>query len=531
MKRRLSAGFLVLSVVFLFAAVFLKADRFIYSGLTLTDESFEHLIKTRTKSDRDLLKCLSFNESPLFFDELTDSWFYSVCTEDPVPDPSVGFSGAEQDVRIAFAGSPEPGKTVRMAAYTDTEYREYQLAVTTLPLIWMDCEEEAFAGDFTGDSYPMHFTLVDNRPDAVNRRVVSEGTIHMRGWSSRHYPKKGFRFTLYEKGVGKEQHENKTPLLGLRNDGDWLLYAAYNDQERVRNVFSSNLWMASCGSDNNFGLENGMEYRYVELFFGNRYWGLYALGYPIDTLQVGITRNAQGGYDEYLFKQKEWGPNSDDTDHGSYGLDPQFDGNPSEIRNGLELIQNYYAQMNAGAPGGLWHNDEKNIVDIWLFMMLTQASDSVSSNGKMKNLIYTIKATPEGRKILFAPWDLDMTWGNRLQNGGVNFTEPYGVNSGSNRYEMKLNPVSVLRDRDPEVKKLIRERYNELRSGEWSDIALDAMLQGFERDIYGSGAYSRDAERWPESSRQDPAPGLSLFRDYVRERLLAMDAFIAGLDL
>ena len=96
---------------------------------------------------------------------------------------------------------------------------------------------------------------------------------------------------------------------------------------------------------------------------------------------------------------------------------------------------------------------------------------------------------------------------------------------------MKQNPVSVLREQDPNIKELIRTRYHELRSGDWSEQALDGMLDGFEQDIYGSGAYFRDTERWPESSRQDPALGLSLFREYVHERLLAMDAFISGPDL
>ena len=531
MKHRLSAGLLLLSVLLFPVFVFHRTDRFAYSGLVLSEKDFELLTESRKETDRELLKKLTFNGSALFFDELTDSWFYSVSADAPAADPTVGFSSADRDVRVAFDGSAEPGRTVQMAAYTGTEYKEYRLAITTLPLIRVECEEETCGDEYSRDIFPIRFTLIDNRPGALMSRVVSDGTIHTRGWSSRNYPKRGFRLSLYEKGVGKERHENRTALLGLRNDGDWLLYAAYNDQERIRNVFSSNLWMESCGADNDFGLKNGMEYRYAELFFGNRYWGLYALGYPIDTLQTGIEPDGQGYYDEYLFKQKEWGPRFEDYGPEPYGLDPQFDGSESEIRNGLEFIKNYYERMLDGAPGGLWHNDEKNIVDIWLFTILTQAGDTVNSDRIMKNLIYTVKSAPEGRKLLFTPWDLDMTWGNYLKTDGVNFTKPYGIRAGSNRFEMLLNPVSVLRQQDPEIKERIRARYHELRSGAWSEQTLDAMLDGFEQDIFGSGAYVRDTERWPESSRQDPAAGLSLFRGFVHERLAAMDAFIDGPDL
>ena len=55
------------------------------------------------------------------------------------------------------------------------------------------------------------------------------------------------------------------------------------------------------------------------------------------------------------------------------------------------------------------------------------------------------------------------------------------------------------------------------------------MIDALEQDIYGSGAYLRDMERWPDGTYQDPALGLSVFKDYVLKRYTSMDTYISGL--
>ena len=418
-----------------------------------------------------------------------------------------------------------------MLAYTDTEYKDYTLIITTLPLIRIDCEDPDYpSGDFSRDDVRMKFTLFDNRPEVFRPVTVSDGWIHMRGGSSGGFDKKGFRLHLTVQEAGKEEHENRTPLLGLRHDGDWLLYAAYNDQEKIRNVFSSNLWYRSCALNNDMGLENGMEYRYAELFFDQRYWGLYALGYPIDAEQMKIFPDNFGHYDEFLFKQQHYGPKTTGADPNYDGLILQFDADGSDLNNGISITKLYFYQLSIGAPDGLWHNDPKNAIDIWLFIKLIQPDDTVSRSGKMKNMIYTVKLTDQGRKILFTPWDMDITWGNLFKSVFPNCTIPYGMDAQNNELEMMLNPVhEMLKRQDPEISEILKTRYAELRSGAWSETEINQMLAGFEQDIYGSGAYFRDMERWPDGTYQDPGQKLSVFRAYVHERLLAMDAFMENL--
>ncbi len=535
MKRFLFPGFLIISCALLLFLVLFGQDGHHYTKLILSDPEITGIRSSRRPAGHDLVSRLSFNQYPLFFDELTSSWFYSIDLEKPNTDPRVGFSTEGKKIKIAFSEEILPGSSIPFIVYTDSEYRDYTLKVTTLPLIEIDSEATGYlTGMDIHETYPMHFTLFDNRPDTLYPYVESEGTIHMRGEISRFFLKKNFRIQLTEQTAGKEIKENQIPLLGLRNDGDWILYSAYNDQEKIRNVFSSNLWMDCCADDNSFGLKNGMEYRFAELFWNRQYCGLYALGYPIDAKQMGIQPDTMGHYNEFLFKQKHWGPKTEGPDPNYDGLILQFDASQSDLNNGIAITKMYFAMLESGAANGLWNNDEKNILDLWLFIKLIQGSGQVNKDfpGKLRNMYLTIKNSSTGSKILYTPWDLDISWGNLTNTYNpsvINFTSPYILDVEDNSYELTVNPVSVLRESSPEITEKIKTRYEELRAEAWSDPVIDRMLDSFEQDIFGSGAYIREMERWPEGSYQDPELGLSVFREYVHKRLRSMDGYIASL--
>ena len=542
MKRIFTAFIFILSFCLFIGIIFNNTDQFRFEDLLITKDEYEVLKASHNKSVQDMLDALSFNNTPLIFDELTDRWFYSLSADAAAINPSVGFNGAEKNIRIAFSQQIIPGEPTEFIAYNESEYKTYTLVITTLPLAQINCDKEFLSIqnnvpetdlsiDLTEKTFPMQFTLVDNRPNAIQSMVVSNGLIHLHGAGTLHHPKKSFRITLLEKTAGKDQQENKTALLGMRQDGDWLLYPAYNDQEKIRNVFSTNLWYTSCADDNSFNLIYGNQYRFVELFLNNRYWGIYALGFPIDTKQMRIFPDNQGHYEEFLFKQKAFGPKTENLDPGYDGFIIQHEMSEPDLNNGILILKMYFSQLKNGAAGRFWHNDELNVIDIWLFTKLGQGYDTVRIPGMTKNMMVAIKKSDNGRKILFAPWDMDIYWGNINDQTAKNMTIPYALSPDDNSYEMTVNPVSILRETDPDVNEKIRERYAALRSAGWSDRKIDEMLDGFEQDIYTSGAYHRDMERWPDGSYQDPQIGLSIFREYVHARLKSMDSYINGLQI
>ena len=126
---------------------------------------------------------------------------------------------------------------------------------------------------------------------------------------------------------------------------------------------------------------------------------------------------------------------------------------------------------------------------------------------------------------------MDRAWGNMFGYEYPNTTSPYALDPNDNGYIMKLNPVTVLQTQSSEINRQIKRRYAELRTDQWSEEVIGDMLNQFEDDIYRSGAYLREMERWPDGSYQDPSIGLSKFREYVFTRLKSLDGFIESLPI
>ena len=523
MKNKLTIGFLFLSLCVLFISLRFTTDKYRFDDLRLSGAEYEAIRQTRQKTEQELVTELYVNDLSLFYDAPNSRWFYSSSQTGDGSRLSIDFRSPVKDVKLGTGSAGTSGTEIPVIAYTQSEYKEYTLVTTPLPLIRIRCGTT----DLNYQAIPMELTLQNPWPHGNRAVLTSGGSVHTRGHSTLRFPKKFLRVELTQKDLNGEITENRLPLLGLREDGDWLLYPAYNDQEKIRNVFSTNLWYSSCAGANSYDLKNGNEYKFVELFLDQQYWGLYALSYPIDRKQMKIEPDKDGHYDEFLYKQSQWGPVSED-----YSVDEtielQFPAEESDKEYGDLLLQMYFRYLHTDAPDGLFHNDEKNALDIWLFTKLIQAVDTVSTEMN-KNLFYTIKSDGTGHKLLYTPWDLDVTWGTVWGEGYRNMMKDYVLSPDSNGTEMRQNPVSVMMGSDPSVAGKIRERYAQLRSDGWSDEKIDKMLDGFERDIYDSGAYLRDMERWPEGSYADPELKLSVFRDYVHKRLESMDRYITGL--
>lgn len=491
---------------------------------------WESLQQTRAPTDAPLLQTLTFQEHDLLLDPDTGCFYYSLIEDSPAArDPALSWRGVN-GVRLAVRGEITTGEPLQLMAYTETEYRLYPLYCTTLPLLDISGPDPA---DLTGeDRTPaaMRFTLFDNRAGAAQRVVSVQGNIHVRGMTTASYPKKGYRIHLTETSPGNNLREADRALLGMRQDGDWLLYAAYNDPERIRNVFSSRLWWDSCAENNLFGVQNGMEYRYVELFFNNRYWGLYALGHPIDADQLAL-RTGLNGYQEFLFQKLVWTPSEIGIEAGQpflYG----YELHTADAREtyAWQALVAYYVTLlyppDAAALYGI--ADIGNAIDAYLFFNLVQGADNVDE-GALKNLYIAFKEKDGRLLALYTPWDLDLTWGSCYSTTAPLNTALYGV-PVSAAYVMDLNPVYHLQQEgDAAINALVRERYAALRAGAWSEQTLLATLDELEADIFASGAYARDALRWPDSLQTNGEAGLSAFKDYVLQRVSYMDAFVASL--
>lgn len=526
MKKKLAAVLFLISIVGMIMSLTAGRESR-YSELCITAEERQEIVEGRKVSEGSLATQILFNEYELVRDTAGNRWFYSLIqNSDSAYDPYVECI-SQENVKVAIVGSEitdeliASGREFEMLIYTDEEYQAVRLAFTTLPLLCVNYDGEM--GDT--ESVPFVLRLFDNRSEATQRVTESDGEIRIRGRYSRNFPKKGYRITLYEESVGENRRESDAALLGMRKDGDWLLYSAYNDQDKVRNVFSSNLWKESCGANNSFGLDNGMEYKYVELFINDQYWGLYALGYPVDSMQLQMTDG------EYMYMKSDPYLSELDIDFGAEGAVEgyEIDEMGTNAVESWEPLKNYYkAMLHSGdATYSQLREmvDMENSIDIFLFLNMIQGVDHANLRGEniIHNLYMTNKVSDDGESeiMLYTPWDMDRTWGLGFDVEGIAVSVDQPV-------LMQTNVVYLLLEQgDEEMKQAVVQRYRELRQGLWSDLQLTTRLYQYEDQIFESGAYARDCNRWPNGAYRVGENKLEIFMGYVLGRTKYMDEFIS----
>lgn len=522
-KRTLSMMLVLASVICLVSFCFIEERKANFSDYVLDGSSIEQIKSQRSRTDKDLIKKICFDRQELARDIYSNTFYYSVDPNDSMArSPKVILNEGDSDVRLAVSEGYitddmiSENETIMLTAYTDTEYRVYYLKITTLPVMTLECEDEE-----SNEAVSMSMSLYDNSSTAVQHLIQSDGTMHVRGGTSRNYPKKGYKLNLLEKDAHGEMEPNKESLLQMRFDDDWILYAAYNDQEKVRNVFSAKLWHDSCAKNNGFGIDNGIEYQYVELIMNGKYHGLYALGYPVDSKQLGVTDQ------EHVYKKAYWDAERN-VDYSLKGKVEGYEIETEDCEEAWEPLRQYYANFYSMEPTDSdvirETIDMGSAVDTYIFFNLIQGSDHVN-NQSIHNVYITAKQYNGSYKMLYTPWDMDQTWGNIWSDDDCNKCAAYGVDAAKH-YVLKCGAVHELIEREDEnMTAAVSIRYRELRNGKWSDENINKLIDAYEEDIYQSGAYLRDMERWTDGTYQDPDLGLQKFREYVQQRLQYTDKY------
>ncbi len=491
-------------------------------------QSAEKLCAARTEAARPLVESISIGGTALVQDCEDGTFYFSLPQGENTAEQTLVCAG-EPGVKLAiqhdFEGQELPGgSTLALFAYTQAEYQKLTLVCTTLPIMKIDAEKDAEKID-KETSTPFVMTLYDNRPSVGLSVVQAEGTMHVRGRGSSNYPKKGYRLTLRH----SNGEENDVALLGLRTDGDWILYADYAETDKVRQVYTAKLWQEGCGADNEFGVQNSNEYKFLELFLNGRYWGLYALGYPIDSKQWQLS---EGEYSYFKNNPMVYETDPDYTIPGEVpGYELAGGGTQGEEINDIwqPLNDYYYTLLYTD-----WENrdvlydlaDANNAIDSWLFTDLIQGADQMLDDNRLYNYYLTSKKTKEGRKILFTPWDFDRTWGYVLgENNSNNFEL-----TPKDHVTMTLNPVNRLIEwEETRMIKAVQQHWKLLRKNAWSDENVQRLLDGYEADVFASGVYERDHARWPDGGYTPGQNDLRDFRAYIKDRFAEMDRYVAAL--
>lgn len=516
--------------IFLFIGSFILINRLQMKHFTVfnkvSSKSIEK-IKEVLEEKQDLeFSALLCNEIRVPFDDATNTFFVPLDMEKEQWE-TIKFTSGQREYQLLFDEDVTSkkksevianGQPLEMIVYSADSWAKYYVIFSGLPIIDLATNEGFYAEEeITGTAA---FFDTDFSVHGVER---SEYHGHIRGNTSRMFPKKGYKINLTKQGADGTTELNKLSLFGMRKDDDWILHALYNDDTKIRDMLSMQVWDtfgAKAVSENSY---YGPRMTYVEVFADNSYCGLYGLMEPVDAKQLNLAE------EDYLYKKSNSG-----------GLDYMYDGfhdstDPYEEIAGFTLkegpidedaelwdpLADLSAVVTKSDEKFLKEKteliDEKSALNLWLFIQMITGYDHTA-----KNVFYVAKYNqdyPEEYQFRFAPWDMDLTWGN-VSVGEINpvYTE-FEPEIVHDRIAWIVGDrlLSVNRNQS---QKYVQELYKDLRRAVLSNASIEEMIQELDQQLRNSGAFARDRERWPDGVHAENCRQLV---NYAKDRLEFLD--------
>jgi len=345
--------------------------------------------------------------------------------------------------------------------------------------------------------------------------------IELRGGLSQTFPKKSYSVELWEDSVGED--DIKERLLSMRNDDDWILDGLWNEPLRIRDYTSHDLWLKMARynyKDEEPETTLGINRKYCEVFLNGAYRGIYYLGEKVDRKQLNL-KDYEGGIRGELYKGDYW------ADGVLFEGVEEFS-NVSEIWSGYEakypddigeidwanlhdlvaFVVNSDETTFNGEVGSRF--DIQNVVDYFLFMNITYATDNMGKN------LYTAKYN-EQTPYFFVAWDMDGTFGNNSDGERLSSTD--GILSNGLYNRLVQNPMFVSE---------LKERWNSLKLGTLSETNLNAMFVDNYTFLKNNGAYERERldENLPFNYTDSE---ITYITNWNSSRRVFLDTYINGL--
>lgn len=355
--------------------------------------------------------------------------------------------------------------------------------------------------------------------------LTSVFEAHERGQTTRAYPKKGYRVNLVDVTSTGISRKNKQSVLGMRKSDSWIFYAIYSDGTKVRDKFNTELWAGIGAEDTPYDAYFGTKMKYVELVVNGEYRGLYGIFEPVDKTQLAITD------EEYLYK-RTYGRALSQELFDSAGPDDYLTVLGMEIKgkkgNGTSLDWKQLRQFIAiteeedeeFAQDAQQLLDLDNVADIWIYLQFLYGEDNI-----YKNMFFAFKKDTDGYqgyKLYLVPWDTDLTWGNVYVDSKEELYVKWAPENADRYLEWPLLDRLIELDVGG-IREKIKDRWTELRSGILSEESMHEILTECIHQVQDSGAFTRDATRWPDSRHDADYDGM---KQFMKERTEFLDKMI-----
>ena len=527
--------FLVLGSILMLLGSFLLINRLQVKNFTVFNQVSPKRVE-EVKSSLNRVEELSFtallcNEIRVPFDDATNTFFVPLNMADAGWE-KMEFVSGQPEYQILFQEDVTDeekqeviasSKKIELVVFDRQSWAEYYVTFTGLPVIDLSTNEGFYASEeITGTAtfFDTDFSLHGIEQSAYNG--------HIRGNTSRMFPKKGYKLNLTYINEYGEEDNNKLSVFGMRKDDDWILHALYNDDTKIRDRLSMEVWNrmgAKAVSDDSY---YGPKMTYVEVFADNQYCGLYGLMEPVDGKQLNLAE------EDYSYKRKN--PGSVRYKYEEFSEPDNIYGEIEgfEIKDGIMEEDAWMPMANLSAV--LTHDEwkeklaksqilnEDSVIRMWIFIQMITGHDHTA-----KNMYYVAKYDDDLKynyQFYFAPWDMDLTWGN-VSVGEINpYYTAFEMDTLDNRVYWDIADT-LIDENYHQAKDRARELYNQLRKTVLTDQVVDEIIQNLDHELRDSGAFARDKMRWSEGIH---AKDVSVLRKYAKERLNYLDLAINDFD-
>jgi len=488
-KLRILAGMALLLGVL--AAVVVYASPYA-PGVEAAPENIEELWAiedARRESEAPLVTRLENHGQALGYDAASDTFYCTLGMDQADTWPDIRLTAPDaKGVRMVFADdysydwcadAIRDGYEYQILTYTDTEFHYSYIVFTGLPIVKLDTQEALLPHE----DIPVEVSV----SMAGEKPLQAHGRAHERGDTSlRMRPKHGIKVEFTRNSDGTRKTTQEMPFLGETDE--FILLACSMDDLLIRDKLSWELWNGIAREDEAFGPRKTT---YCEVFAGEEYLGIYVLMRPFDyvTELSRLGRDAAGA--DSLYRLAGRSVHEFDKpliqDHRNIYYEQHYVPVSGAVGEDHSSIQPYLelfaleddAKFAELAPRLL---DLDSVIRYALFVQACGMTDN-----ECNNLYIICHRENGGYRYLFAPWDLDVSWGRddeenaEVWYGFPIFDRLLALDCGNARERL----LRIWRD---------------MREKAFSDENIERILNECNTQMNDSGAFYRDAVRWDRAN-------------------------------
>lgn len=317
-----------------------------------------------------------------------------------------------------------------------------------------------------------------------------------RGGTSKNYEKKNYAVKL----VDEFGLKLSARLLGMRDDNSWILDAMAVDKARMRNRVAFDIWNAMDVKPYYYESEpkvrTGISGKFVELYLNDDYNGIYCLNEKLDRKQLKLKKIKDDEVRGVLYKGFDWNGTC-------FGDEPEPYSNDSSVYQGFEtvypdvkdngktewepLIEKEDFVVNSSED--VYAAEYAEHFDVPMLMYLHILINTIGAiDNRGKNQFFYIYDITENKKMSFAPWDMDSSFGRDWRS--------WVYEDSYDKLWFENHIITQINDVDSTFLNNVANLYFKLRKTLLANDSIKSRFDEYFKLFEETGAAKREYARW-----------------------------------